>query len=342
MTEEDFGSQIFGVIADVQYVDAEDGTTFDGKTVRKYRQSLDILKSAVEHFSKSEISFFVVLGDIIDSKSKILGQEKKCLGEVMSTLNRFTNSYHLTIGNHDISALSRDLIHSTLLQAPVQEITSPTAMYYAFTHPGINRVRFIVLDGYDVSTISPSSVEGKQKALEILRAKNKNLFPLVNGTDWARGDWFGDLSKEDMRFVPYNGAVGDEQLAWFDAVLRAARDAAERCFVFCHMPCFVNACRPGGLLWNSEQLLAIMYRYQGTVAAVISGHDHDGGFAIDSTGIAHVVPPAPLECAEGQVSFGTIQVHAGHFVLSWVGKIPDRELYPEWPVDGIVPYPARV
>ena len=37
----------FGVIADVQYADVKDGTSFCGTRVRRYRRSLDILKEAV-------------------------------------------------------------------------------------------------------------------------------------------------------------------------------------------------------------------------------------------------------------------------------------------------------
>jgi hypothetical protein len=38
-----------------------------------------------------------------------------------------------------------------------------------------------------------------------------------------------------------------------------------------------------------------------SVVAYFAGHDHEGGYCMDDTGIHHIVPPAPLECDEGQV-----------------------------------------
>ena len=39
----------FGVIADVQYADIADGTSYCGTRVRRYRRSLEILKEAVRN-----------------------------------------------------------------------------------------------------------------------------------------------------------------------------------------------------------------------------------------------------------------------------------------------------
>ena len=56
-----------------------------------------------------------------------------------------------------------------------------------------------------------------------------------------------------------------------------------------------------------------------------------GGYFLDSAGIHHIVPPAPLECGEGEVAFGHFALHADHFVLHWTGKVPASADYHEWP-----------
>ena len=58
------------------------------------------------------------------------------------------------------------------------------------------------------------------------------------------------------------------------------------------------------------------------VIAVLSGHDHDGGYTRDESGIHHLVPPAPLECEEGEVAYGVFDVHGDHLHLHWTGKLP--------------------
>ena len=64
-----------GIIADTQYVDAEDGATFDKKTTRRYRHSLAILKRAVPYFVGEGVRSAVHLGDLLDSKCKDLDND---------------------------------------------------------------------------------------------------------------------------------------------------------------------------------------------------------------------------------------------------------------------------
>jgi hypothetical protein len=45
------GDFCFGLIADTQYVDRDDGSNFDRTVVRRYRQSLDILTTATRSFT---------------------------------------------------------------------------------------------------------------------------------------------------------------------------------------------------------------------------------------------------------------------------------------------------
>ena len=317
----------FGVIGDTQYVDSEDGSTFDGSVVRRYRQSLDTLKKACFSFKISSALLCVLLGDTLDAKCNTMGSAQQCVDEIHDVLRLSDSPWHFCIGNHDLVCFSRQEVLEKLVAPCVQQMCSPSRLYYDFLpFPGF---RFIFLDGYDVSTINASSDANRIAAEEILAIKNQNL--AIPGASW-----FAGLSEENKRYVPYNGGLSDLQLDWFDDVIERARNSGERCFVFSHMPCNISCVRPGAIMWNGERILKIMHKYEGTVAAFIAGHDHDGGYAVDLAGIHHLVLPSPLECDLNELAFGHITVHSSSIVskpffkLHWTGKTPPSS-YTQWP-----------
>lgn len=58
----------FGIIADVQYADVDDGLSAMG-VPRHYRHSLEVLSLAVSAWQKDSLAFVAVLGDQIDMKT---------------------------------------------------------------------------------------------------------------------------------------------------------------------------------------------------------------------------------------------------------------------------------
>ena len=327
----------FGLISDTQYVDADDGATFDGSTVRRYRHSLEILRKAVDYFKSEALSFCVLLGDAIDAKAGHLGIAGHCLDIVLDLTSTTGCPWNIVLGNHDLKSISRPVLLEKFIPSVAKACCDSEKMYYDFIDEKSSNFRFIFLDGYDVSCISPSSEKYKSDAVSLLSTKNKNLSPTPTG-EFSDGDWFAGLAEEELKFVPYNGSIGERQLAWFNATLKAAHDVGERCFVFCHEPCHKRSCRPSGLLWNSDEVLQIMHQYKSTVVAYICGHDHNGGYVLDECGIHHIVPPAPLECEVGDVAFGCISLYEEHFELTWAGKVPDPAVYPVWPAGRKIPY----
>merc|ERR1711892_645606 len=100
----------FGVIADVQYVDAEDGTDFTGTQVRRYRNSLEVLRGAVKRWSEAEgVEFIAQLGDIIDVKARDNKTSDDDCEKVLKELRKCkSNSLVIIIGNHDLYNFKRD------------------------------------------------------------------------------------------------------------------------------------------------------------------------------------------------------------------------------------------
>ena len=58
----------FGLIADVQYADTEDGASWDGTEKRHYRGTLQHAKAAAADFAAHGVACVVQIGDLIDGK----------------------------------------------------------------------------------------------------------------------------------------------------------------------------------------------------------------------------------------------------------------------------------
>jgi hypothetical protein len=58
-----------GLIADIQYADIADGTSYDGREVRRFRNSLACARQSVAAFQAHGCSTVVQLGDLLDGKN---------------------------------------------------------------------------------------------------------------------------------------------------------------------------------------------------------------------------------------------------------------------------------
>merc|ERR1719228_3121648 len=67
-----------GVIADVQYVDQEDGFDFSGVQRRRYRNSIEVLRRAVKHWNGiGNVALVAQLGDLLDVKNTTKEEGKR-------------------------------------------------------------------------------------------------------------------------------------------------------------------------------------------------------------------------------------------------------------------------
>ena len=75
------------------------------------------------------------------------------------------------------------------------------------------------------------------------------------------------------RWRALNGAISAEQLAWLEGELQAAQAQAQRALIVSHCPMHPEAV-PGvtaTLLWNYEDVLAVLWRHPRVVAATVAG-----------------------------------------------------------------------
>ncbi|KAK9119860.1 hypothetical protein Scep_017953 [Stephania cephalantha] len=298
----------FGVISDVQYADIPDGRSFLG-VPRYYRHSIQVLQRAVKIWNNHrKLRFAINLGDIVDGFCP-KGESLTAVQKVVKEFEKFDSpTYHL-IGNHCLYNLPRqDLL--PLLNFP----TIDGHAYYDFSP--IPEYRFVVLDGYDISAIGwPRDHPKAAQALRILQEKNPN--PDKNSPQGLVG--------LERRFLMFNGAVGREQLEWLDAILIDSTKHEQKVVVCSHMPLDPGAATPEALCWNYDEVMEVIHKYN-CVKVCIAGHDHKGGYSVDSHGIHHRVLEAALECPPGTDAFGHVDVYHDRISLIGTGRMVNTEI----------------
>nr|XP_030717265.1 manganese-dependent ADP-ribose/CDP-alcohol diphosphatase isoform X2 [Globicephala melas] len=207
----------FGVIADIQYADLEDGYNFQGSRRRYYRYSLLHLQGAIEHWNKesSPPSCVLQLGDIIDGYNAQYQASEKSLELIMNTFQRLKVPVHHTWGNHEFYNFSRDYLTNSKLNTKFLEDqiahhpeTVPSENYYAYHFVPFPKFRFILLDAYDMSVLGVDpSFPKYQQCLKILREHNPNA------------ELNSPQGLAEPQFVQFNGGFSQEQLNWLNEVL---------------------------------------------------------------------------------------------------------------------------
>ncbi|XP_042502343.1 manganese-dependent ADP-ribose/CDP-alcohol diphosphatase isoform X1 [Macadamia integrifolia] len=298
----------FGVISDVQYADIPDGRSFLG-VPRYYCHSILVLQRAVSKWNDHQkLKFAINLGDIVDGFCP-KEQSLTAVQEVVQEFEKFNGPVYHMIGNHCLYNLPREKL-LPLLKIPTLEGHA----YYDFSPSP--EYRFVVLDGYDVSAIGwPEQHPNTLEALKLLQEKNPNADK--NSPAGMRG--------LERRFLMFNGAVGREQLEWLDNVLQDASTHEQRVVVCCHLPLDPGAATEEALLWNYDEVMDVIHRYN-CVKVCLAGHDHKGGHSIDSHGVHHRVLEAALECPPGSDAFGHIDVYHDSLALSGTDRMASTEM----------------
>lgn len=295
-----------GVVADPQYADSDDGAQFGSpERVRYYRNSLCILDKAFEAFEASSTHHNIVLGDILDAKTKRNGDTAACMKRVIDTIENHigdsdqdTEKVTFVCGNHDFFNFTREAIFNLKFFVPkqFQAQCSPERLYHC--QEMSEDIACIYLDTYEVSVDGGVGAQC-QRATDIIKNNNSN---------WGHNaDWLAGLTEDKKRFVPYNGGMTDKQLLWLQDTLSSCKGKGQRVIVFVHAALIVGSCRPSAVSWSAEQALTLL-QDSGIVLAVFSGHDHDGGFLVDEVGIRHITPPAPLEAPPGTAAYGILHI----------------------------------
>ncbi|KAM7382173.1 hypothetical protein PAMA_012841 [Pampus argenteus] len=216
----------FGVIADIQYADIDDGFNYSRTRKRYYRSSLELLRNAQESWSESapRPEFILQLGDIIDGFNKGHAASDRALDSVLSEFSSSPTEVHHVWGNHEFynfsrSALLRSKLNSTLRTDGRLSGDQAGGDIYAYHFSPFPGFQFVVLDAYDVSLLGrEESSEQYSSAFSLIRQYNNN-------EDLNCPPAGGGL---EQRFTKFNGGFSKEQLDWLDSVLCSADEKREK------------------------------------------------------------------------------------------------------------------
>ncbi|NXE51364.1 ADPRM diphosphatase, partial [Casuarius casuarius] len=212
----------FGVIADIQYADAEDGYDFWGCRRRYYRHSLRLLRAAVEAWAAEQPppAFVLQLGDTIDGVNARRGAAESALERVLAALRRLPAPVHHVWGNHELYNFSRERLARSGLNSRPAAAAGPAGDCQAYHFSPAPRFRFVVLDAYDLSVLGRDAAAPRHRqALRLLKEKNPNE------------NLNSPAGLKEPQFVEFNGGFSQDQLDWFNEVLKTSDENQEKVVV---------------------------------------------------------------------------------------------------------------
>lgn len=250
---------------------------------RYYANSLDKMRAAVAALNGEDLRFVVTLGDIID-------RDVASYERILPIYRTLRHQTRFVLGNHDFDVAPEH-------RGRVPRLLGMEGPYYDFAVAG---TRFIVLDGNDVSLFAPPP-DDPRRTLAAERLERAKAEGLVNAKPW-------------------NGSLGDAQLAWLERSLQTARAAGERVVVLSHYP--VAPDNPHNL-WDAGRITTLLAR-QPHVIAYFSGHNHAGNYA-ERDGIHYVtfhgMVDTPISSA-----FAIVEIAGDRLEIQGFGREPSRSL----------------
>ena len=88
-----------------------------------------------------------------------------------------------------------------------------------------------------------------------------------------------------------------------------------------HIPMHVNASDEIALVWNCDDVLEVLWAFDGTVLAYIAGHCHEGGHFVDQKNIHHLTLQAVVECEPDINAFATVHVYEEYVIIEGSGRV---------------------
>jgi 3',5'-cyclic AMP phosphodiesterase CpdA len=229
----------FGIVTDIHY-NPETGTG---------NQTEVGLARCVEQWTREGAEFVIQLGDLISREGP---EAETDLIAARNMLARFPGKVCHVAGNHCLAVPPERY----------KAIMGLDSLYYTFATHGI---RFIVLDGMEVSVINKPQTEADRKLL----------------------DYYRDVVKAPF----YCGAIGARQLEWLVRELDLALKNEEPVIILSHLPLLEETTdEKHGLLWNHEEVTAILLRYP-NIRDLLSGHFHSAAHTVRNS-IHFIVLPA--------------------------------------------------
>ncbi|XP_072414396.1 manganese-dependent ADP-ribose/CDP-alcohol diphosphatase-like [Chiloscyllium punctatum] len=319
----------FGVIADIQYANTDNGYNGTCTMRRYYRNSLHLLCSAVRGWNEevNTPSFILQLGDIIDGCNLQLKSSDHALQVVLDEFSKCSSPVHHILGNHELYNFDRELLLKSALNSAclgnkdssIETWSKPndSEAFYGYHFSPFPKFRFIITDSYDLSILGRKYSSKKHRdSMEILKSYNKN-------EDFNSSKGLNGLEK---RFVAFNGGFSKEQLDWLNKILTFSDRNQEKVTIAAHVPIHPQSTNSNGLAWNYDEILSVLHAHT-SVVCFLAGHDHSGAYCLDCHGIHHLTFEGVIETPPESHAFGTIYVYDDRMIVKGRGRIQDRILH---------------
>lgn len=269
----------FGIVADPQYADAPPHLGMN----RYYANSLDKLKTAIATLNREPLNFVATLGDVID-------RDWSSFEPIMEVYDTLQHGPVFLLGNHDFSVEAKDL-------GSVAGRLGLERRYYDFA---AHDVRFVVLDGSDVSIFAPPPDDPRRQLAAERLATLK-----ASGAVQAN---------------PWNGSLSDTQFGWLEEVLARAKADGERVIVLNHYPVF-----PANQhnMWDSQRIVSLLAGQQ-HVIAYFCGHNHDGNYG-EVEGL-HFITFVGMVDTPADNAYAIVEIRADRLDITGFGREPSRSL----------------
>ena len=140
-------SWCFGIIGDVQYVDADNAMNFQQTHVRRYRQSLSIFREAVQKWNSvgSDMKCAVSLGDQLDGKCNDKSKDNddvdtrtSCLADLQQIASISKQPIFYCFGNHDYYSFNRNELLRYFIPSTLKAQCSYEKLYYDWQPSGVH------------------------------------------------------------------------------------------------------------------------------------------------------------------------------------------------------------
>jgi predicted phosphodiesterase len=162
----------FGLIADVQYCDADAGAN------RYFRKATDRLAECVDDLNSQDLAFTIQLGDLID-------RDFTSFDTVLPIYDRLKSKRYHVLGNHDFSVVDER-------KPEVPGRLGLQKRYYDFAVAGW---RFLVLDGNEMSLYA--TLEGTE-----LREQAQAMFDALKASGAAHAhNYNGGIGPEQLKWL---------------------------------------------------------------------------------------------------------------------------------------------
>lgn len=266
-----------GVVADCQYADADAEPIGRG---RYYRETLGKLDQAVQTFNTHGVDLVLHLGDLVD-------RAPADAHAATAVLKKCTAPVRHLLGNHDLLAVRGDR------QAALDMLGMATP-YFGLL---IDKYRIVCLDTNEDSPIGELEESPRWRyQMDRIQRMAKNGQPNA---------------------MPWNGGVGEAQLAWLKGQLQIAEDNGEQAIVVAHHPL---AQMSAYTALNADQVLSLLDGFS-CVDIVLTGHDHRGNFVIRNN-VPHLTLRAMVDTQTN--AYAIVTLNGTRISVKGFGREPSR------------------